>query len=195
MFRGMKRRRRRRSPLRFSRRRWPATLIVVIVLIVLIIADRRGWLLVEKPDEWSRYEGHSFALARVIDGDTIEIDAYDAHQRRPTTRVRLWGIDCPEVAHPGKPASEPWGDEATEYMTSLLNGGAITLRLEAHRVRDVYDRLLAHLDLPDGRRVNVLLLEAGLAEADDRWPHRELARYESAERAAKAAERGIWSDN
>jgi micrococcal nuclease len=161
-------------------------------LIVLIFADRSGWLLVRPSDEWVRYDGHSFGVARVIDGDTIEIEAYDAQQRRPTTRVRLWGIDSPEVAHPGFPQAEPFGEDATEYVKTILNGGTVTVHLETSRVRDKYDRLLAHLDLPDGRRMNVLLLEAGLARADDRWPHHELARYDEAEREAKAAHRGLW---
>lgn len=191
-----KRRRRRRASFTFkrTRRRWWLTLIVLAALIAIIYADRNGWLLIDPPDEWSRYHGQTFAVARVIDGDTIEIEAFDPKERRPTTRVRLWGIDCPETAHPGFPEAEPWGEEATEFMRFILDGGSVKLQLESSRVRDVYDRLLAHLDLPDGRRVNVLLLEAGLARADDRWPHGDLARYDDAESKAQATNRGLWGD-
>lgn len=183
------------AALRRFRRRWPGALVVIIILIVFVIADRQGWLLVEKSDEWTRYEGHTFNVARIVDGDTIEIEVYDMLERRPTTKVRLWGIDCPEVAHPGYPNADPWGEEATAFMKDILIGSVVTVHLESSRVRDKYDRLLAHLDLPDGRRVNVLLLEAGLAEADDRWPHGELDRYERAERTAKTNDRGLWSDD
>lgn len=181
-----------RRSRRFRRRRWPI-LLVIAVLVVLIVADRRGWLLIEQPDEMTRYHGRSFVVVRVIDGDTFEFDAADPLQRRPTTRVRLWGVDCPEAARPGRPDGEPWADEATAFVRSEVSGGPVTLLLESHRVRGSYGRVLAHVDTADGALLNELLLLEGLAEADDRWPHHELARYEQAERKARDAGRGIWS--
>lgn len=164
-----------------------------MALAVLILADRQGWLLVTRRDDYGRYHGRAFTVTSVIDGDTIEIEMPDPVEDRPTTRVRLWGIDCPEVAHPGRPEAEPWGPEAAARTRALALHETVTLHLEPSRLRGHYGRILAHVDLPDARRLNAVLLEEGLAYADDRWAHSELMAYAAAERIARAQQRGVWS--
>ena len=75
---------------------------------------------------------------RVIDGDTIDVIVDGAGER-----VRLTGIDTPEMARrdTGAPA-ECFGDEATAFTESLLPAGT-AVRLERDVVgRDDYGRLL-----------------------------------------------------
>ena len=70
----------------------------------------------------------------------------------------------------------------------------MTLSLEAVRTRDEAGRLLAHVALPDGRRLNEIVLAEGLARIDERRPHGALDRYADAETGARRAEEGMWGD-
>jgi endonuclease YncB( thermonuclease family) len=162
------------------------------LLVALIIADRSGWLLVRQPDDMAVYHGVAAPVARVIDGDTLEIEIPDRLHRRPVTQVRLWGVDSPEAAGRDRPA-EPLADEARALTQTLAAGGLVTLTLEPHRTRGSFGRLLAHAELPDGSSLNEALLAAGLARADDRWPHSLVSRYARLERAARREGLGIWS--
>lgn len=157
-----------------------------------MLADRQGWLLVRQTDDMAAYDGVRVLVGRVIDGDTIEIDLPDTLNNRPATRIRLWGIDCPEEAHFGDPA-QPWAAEATAWAQSLCDGRMVILELESSRPRDSFGRVLAHVLLEDGRSLNEQLLEAGLGKADDRWPHGQLVRYSQLEMAARKRGAGVWS--
>jgi micrococcal nuclease len=121
-------------------------------------------------------------VARVIDGDTVELDGGE--------RVRYLLVDAPESTNG---ADECYGREATQFNTRLVDGR--TIQLEYDEVcTDEYDRLLAYVEL-DGRSINALLLERGDAcvlhippNGDDR-----AAEYEALEAAAKAGTVGMWA--
>ena len=107
------------------------------------------------------------------------------------TRVRLWGLNCPEQASIDH-EEEPLAAEATNMTKFLIEGGIVMLSLEPHRVRGTFGRVLAHVDIPDQGNLNIALLEAGLAITDDRWSHRWLARYAKAQRQAHEKRIGLW---
>lgn len=80
----------------------------------------------------------------VIDGDTIQIGK---------VRIRLAGIDAPELEH-------PWGKKAKWELVKLCKGHTITAELEP----DIsYDRTVATCLLPDGRDLSAEMVKAGLA--------------------------------
>jgi endonuclease YncB( thermonuclease family) len=101
-------------------------------------------------------------------------------------------VDTPEPAGRDRPA-EPFADEARALTQELAAGGSVTLTLEPHRTRGSFGRLLAHVELPDGSSLNEALLAAGLARADDRWPHALVSRYARLQRAARREGLGLWS--
>jgi endonuclease YncB( thermonuclease family) len=174
-----------------KKRRIGYVLITLVVAGLLMVADRSG-LLLHAGDDLSRYDGRVFTVTRVVDGDTLTIDAPDGS--RPYTRIRLWGVDTPEARRhdPPRPA-EPYADEATDLTRRLTEGQPVRLILEPHRLRGDYGRLLAFVELPDGRLLNEALLAAGLAEADGRWSHRYLERFEQTQQSARTAGKGLWS--
>jgi len=172
------------------RRRWGYVAVTLGVALLLVLADHNG-LLIQASDELARYDGRWFTVTRVIDGDTLDIDAPDGDRR--VTRVRLWGIDTPEMAHRDRPRAEPFAQEATDLTRRLAEGRRVRLTLEPHRLRGHYGRLLAFVELPDGTLLNEALLSAGLARADGRWSHRYIRRFESLEREAREAKRGLWA--
>ena len=180
--------------MRFHRYRLRRRIIIIagaLILAGLVFADRNGWLLVHQADDMSAYHGMKARAVRVIDGDTIEVSIADALNRKPATRVHLWGVDCPELA---RPTGEPWAEEASACTRSLVTDIEFTLWLESHQTRDAYGAVLARLELPDGRIVNEVVLEQGLARADDRFPHAYLTRYAQLENSARRRRVGIWSN-
>jgi endonuclease YncB( thermonuclease family) len=125
-----------------------------------------------------------YRMERVIDGDTIVV--------RGGGKVRLLGINAPEVAHRDRGA-EPLGERAHQRLRELLQEKQVYLEFDQQR-RDRYERLLAHVTLEDGTSVNELLLREGLARALFLQPNmRHLQRYFQAEAEARKARRGIWA--
>jgi micrococcal nuclease len=171
-------------------RRW-RWFAAAIVLGLLLAADHRGWLLVRDAHDLPRYHGRIANVERVIDGDTIDIALPDELSDAEVTRIRLWGIDCPELAHFDQP-EQPLARDAKTLAVEMVEGREVRLFLEAHQPRDSFGRVLAHVELTDGRSLNEALLEAGLARADDRWPHARLTRYAQVELAARRAKIGMW---
>lgn len=140
----------------------------------------------------ARYHGKTFDVARVVDGDTLDIAAPDgAHA---TTRVRLLGIDAPEMhASDDRPAH--FAMEATACARGRLAGRRITLYLEEEgRTRGHYGRLLAYVVLPDGEVLNEHLVAEGYAYADLRFRHGFYQKYRQLESSARAMSKGLWAE-
>ena len=88
----------------------------------------------------------------VVDGDTFYLNG---------AKVRIAGIDAPET-HPPRCADEArLGNEATEKLHALLNGGAVTMT-NIDRDRDVYGRLLRNVAV-GGQDVGEAMISAGVA--------------------------------
>jgi micrococcal nuclease len=166
-----------------------AWVLVLLALAAAMAADRRGWF--TRSGDLYRYDGQTFLVTHVVDGDTLDVAAADGDF--PTTRVRFLGVDTPEMDHPGLPRPrQPFAPEATRMTRTLTEGKRVTLRLESQQPRDRYGRLLAFVELPGGKVLNEELLAAGLARAETRWPHHNLERYERIEDQAKHDKRGMW---
>lgn len=130
--------------------------------------------------------GDDAVVTRVTDGDTIVVNG--------GTKVRLIGVDTPEVAIFGR-APQCYGENASNYTKAILQPG-MRVRLEYDNNRtDRYGRTLAYVyRLSDGLNVQVALLQQGLAAA---YPFDDTPRYHAwfADEAirAKAAGVGGWS--
>jgi endonuclease YncB( thermonuclease family) len=94
-------------------------------------------------------------VERVSDGDTLVALADNATK----LRIRLLGIDAPEIPHGSKPG-QPLGDEARLHLERLVSHK--TVRIESFGP-DVYKRLLAVIWVGTVN-VNVEMVRAGLAE-------------------------------
>lgn len=192
---------------RRRRRRWLAWALALPAIALLIAADQRGHLLYEPAPgvplspagrieaDTRRYDGGTFPVTRIIDGDTLEVGVGDGDQ--PVTRVRVLGIDAPEakrVLPDGTvlPA-EPWADQAAASARTLVAGGAVRLVLDPRQTRGFYGRLLAYVELDDRTYLGERLLVAGLARAERRWPHERSSRYALLELEAKKQGRGLWA--
>jgi micrococcal nuclease len=112
-------------------------------------------------------DGSEHKVLRVVDGDTVEIETETG-----PLKVRVIGIDTPETVHPTKPV-EPGGPEATARAKELLEGQTVIIQYDPdpkHDRWDIYRRLLAYLELPDGRDFGLVMVEEGYAAVYTKYP-------------------------
>lgn len=115
-------------------------------------------------------------VTKIHDGDTITVNS---------TKIRLWGIDCPEY-------KQDYGREATEFVRRLLPIGA-TVEVD-DIARDRYGRTVAIISY-HGETVQADLLRAGLAWVYERYYKERGDNWPGLESEAKAARRGLWQDD
>lgn len=124
-------------------------------------------------------------VAWVTDGDTFRC--------RSGVKVRILGLDAPELAHDGRRA-DCWGQESRRALTKVLKGRTVTLRVDPGQDEtDTYGRLLAYVDAGTGD-VSTQMITAGDARARTSRP--PLVRAEDladAERSARGRQAGLWS--
>lgn len=131
-----------------------------------------------------------FLVVKVIDGDTVEVNISGKVQK-----VRLLGIDTPELHDPRKPV-QCFGREAYEKSQELLGGQKVRLESDLSQGDlDKYGRLLRYVFLPDGQMVNFMLVEGGFAHeyTYQSNPHKYQANFRHAQEQAKDAGKGFWS--
>ena len=191
---------RRSVPLRtYLRYRTPKRLAVrgavVLLLVIISLADRGGYLPIVRGHRPGHYERRAYTVVRVVDGDTI--DVVDPSDKQEMIRVRLWGVDTPEMAKQSHEetasAGEPLAEEAKQFTQQLCLAQSTRLSVQPHRLRGRFGRLLAYVHLPDGTVLNERLLAAGLARADDRFEHEHLRRYALLEKQAQIDQVGLWA--
>ena len=128
------------------------------------------------------------ALARaqvvhVVDGDTVHFEGGD--------KVRLIGVNAPEMNHDGRPA-EPLAREATAALRGWVDDRPVLVR-DGDDARDRYGRRLAHLFDLDGNSIEEHLLREGLAFHVAVPPNTRMADcLQRAEADAARAELGVW---
>ncbi|BAZ92468.1 thermonuclease [Thiohalobacter thiocyanaticus] len=140
-------------------------------------ADTDGCL-TERIDERVR-------VSQTLDGDTLAL--------QDGRRLRLIGINAPELGHDGAP-HEPGALAARDVLRRLvfLNRNQLGLRLGRER-EDRYGRLLAHAFLDDGRNLTALMLEQGqgfaLTVPPNTW---QATCYHATAARARSAGKGLW---
>jgi micrococcal nuclease len=116
----------------------------------------------------------SVTVTGVIDGDSIIVNHNE--------KVRLGHIDAPEW-------NQPYGKEASERVKELALNKGVKIKRSG---KDKYGRTLAEIYLEDGRILNQVLVEEGLA-----WHYRRYCcdrYYQQLEFEARAKRRGLWKD-
>jgi len=112
----------------------------------------------------------------VHDGDTLRCGA---------ARIRLFGVDAPEVRK-GKTPAEPLSYEARDLLVSLTRG-RVGCRVVDH---DRYGRAVARCWSDASRDLNAALIRSGLTTE---WRRYSKGAYAAAEAEAREARRGLWA--
>jgi micrococcal nuclease len=129
-------------------------------------------------------------VVRVIDGDTVDV-RFDNGTRE---RLRLIGMDSPEVVDPRKPV-QCFGRQASQHAHELLDGQSVSIETDPSQgYRDIYGRYLAYIWLPDGRNFGEVMIGDGYAhEYTYRFPYVYQDEFRAAQADAIANQRGLWS--
>lgn len=142
-------------------------------------------------DDHARYHDRSFLVANVVDGDTLDLAVADGD--RAVTRVRLWGVDAPEIAH-GSEAAAHFGHEAHRFADEMLSGRVVHVVLAPQGTRGKYGRLLAYIHIErGGEMINEMLLSKGFAYADPRFDHPYRRTFLDVEKRARRSATGLWA--
>jgi micrococcal nuclease len=96
--------------------------------------------------------------AEVLDGDTLVLASGE--------RLRLRGIDAPEIRHKGSPG-QYHGEESRRILQTLVAGRDLFLD-RSELGTDRYGRMVGQVRLGDGRTLSLLLVESGAAFV---YPH------------------------
>ena len=121
----------------------------------------------------------------VLDGDTVVL--------RGGERLRLRGIDAPEIRHGDKPG-QYYGQEAKKTLARLVADRDVFLD-RSELQTDRYGRMVGAVHLGDGRNVNLLMIEAGAAFAYSHQTDKDAdfaARLVQAQRLAMSQSKGFW---
>lgn len=130
-------------------------------------------------------------VTRVTDGDTIHVVGEVPGNFEG--RVRLIGVDTPEIGRGGAP-SDCFADAAAAF-TAHLRGRLVWLTFDAE-CHDRYNRTLAYVHVGGGDRDmwQRQLLRRGLAKVMTVGRNRAFSRtFESDQAVAKANGTGLWS--
>lgn len=115
-------------------------------------------------------------VVSVHDGDTITVRTSE------TIKIRLDGIDAPEL-------KQPFGQASKQALSGLVFGQNVTVK---PRSKDRYGRTIARIEV-GGRDVSLIQAETGLAWWYQRYAKTDTA-ISAAQNKAKAKKAGLWAD-
>lgn len=145
-----------------------------------------------------RYNYEDILVKRVVDGDTLVLENGE--------RVRLIGIDCPEMHESEKLYRQAQrsktdiqtimalGRRAYQFTRDLVQAKRVRLEFDVDRY-DRYDRLLAYVYLKDGTFVNAKILQEGYASLLTIPPNvKYVDLFQRLYQQARENKRGLWKE-
>lgn len=174
-------------------RRNPAALLVLILIAAAIVYSRwRGSAPPPAGSDYERYNNQIATCTKVVDGDTLYIKIPDGSD--PHTKVRLWGVDAPEIPHGGQKGMH-FGIESHAFARRQVEGKPVRIVLAPNDTRDRYGRLLAYVYHGEPEEMlNEQLIREGCAYADPRFKHPWRERFLALEDRARRKKAGLWAE-
>ena len=160
--------------------------LVLLVLVLCLYIFMRGHVQIPAADDTdtaATTTAEYYKVARVIDGDTIELENGE--------RVRYIGMDTPETVHPSKPV-QCFGKAASAENSKLVSGKTVRLEKDVSDT-DKYGRLLRYVYVDDVF-VNLELVKRGFAFSYSYPPDIKFQNeFLSAEQFARENKIGLWA--
>ena len=113
-------------------------------------------------------------VVSIHDGDTITV-----LQGKQQVKVRLFGIDAPEL-------KQPYGKKSKRFLANLIAGEVVEVEENGN---DKYGRTIGTVYL-NGDDINAQMVENGYA-----WAYRKFSKkYTAQESKAKSQRLGLWQE-
>jgi len=127
-----------------------------------------------------------FKVVRVYDGDSITASGHDIK-----IKVRLVGIDAPELKRGKHKPGQPFGQKAKKFLVAMVLNKQVFIKGYG---LDYHNRILAVVYVGK-KNINLEMIKAGLAEAYRGKPALgfDPSPYRTAEAKARSQSRGMWS--
>lgn len=130
-------------------------------------------------------------VSRVVDGDTIDLDIDVGFRHYTAQRIRLAGLDAPEIRGEQRPAGKAvtlvvkqWVRESQEIA------GTFDVIVQTGKISGSFDRWSGTIWRPDGECLNAWLINTGLAKpsigARATWTAEELGQVTQKARALQS---------
>lgn len=124
-------------------------------------------------------------VAKVVDGDTLWVE-------NPKEKIRLIGIDSPELRDTPRKKAGAYAKESSAYLKKRLHGKRVRLAYDVRRY-DQYRRTLAYVYLEDGTFINAELVRLGYATVSTVAPNVKYAdTFILLQQEARKNKRGLW---
>lgn len=163
---------------------------IIIILLMLIGIPLAGCSSISELSSNVIQTNQWYQVAGFVDGDTFKIKTGSDE-----TTIRLLYVDTPETKKPNSPV-EAFGPEASAFTEKLLSESQEVRLTFDKELKDQFERTLAVVELKDGRILNELLLEQGLAKVLIVEPNVKMENaYKQLEQQAKQAKHGLWRSN
>ena len=156
--------------------------LILLLLILLLFSSASA-------------ETLSGKVSWIYDGDTIKVDGVG--------KVRLIGIDTPEKKDSSRddyyfrhdkipsPVLRKIANQAFLFNKEQVKNRKVKLTFAKEKA-DSHGRTLAYVFLPDGRMLNQLLIEKGLASVYRRFNFEHKEDFLRAEQSARNQNLGLW---
>lgn len=164
-------------------------LIIFTIILVVFANSLRGQNKPTVQQNEKTVPQDNFVL-KVTDGDTFTIRIKGKNEK-----VRLIGVDSPEVYHNKKdPGQEPWGTKAKKFAENLVLNKEVKVVTDV-TPRDKYGRLLAYVYVGN-TFVNLEMIKSGNAMLLTYPPNvAHVDEFTAAQKKAREANMGIWDRN
>jgi micrococcal nuclease len=155
------------------------TLLVTLAAVVAVFCAGLG---IKSYREKAAMHSFEAVVAKVVDGDTVWTDRGE--------KIRLLGIDTPELHHPDYPV-QAFAQQAKDYVAGRILGKKCIFEYSDFDHYDKYGRTLAFIYL-DGDLINAEIVKKGLGYAS---PNKNIPRTREflvLENIAKKFRAGLW---
>ena len=128
-------------------------------------------------------------VINVYDGDTITVEFEFGNK----ARVRLIGIDAPEIASNVHGPASKYGPASRDHLISLIADKRVELEYDVEKY-DKYTRLLAYVFTADRVLANTQMLKDGYALLYTVPPNvKYVEEFKSAQKKARTNNKGLWA--
>jgi len=151
---------------------------VIISALVVITFALPHWLAPGFAQPPGRGVNLACRVDRIVDGDTVIVACPHG-----LLRVRIWGIDAPEMGQ------DPWGYRSRQHLESLLRNRRVLIQVED---RDKYGRVVARLQ-QGTVDLGLRMVRDGQASVHSRYVRDQ--NYRATRAQARVQGVGIWSQS